>query len=120
MVEASEHYVDGHYRILRVDGEGFRLYSIDVYAKLRGEPLKCDEEMNVGEVKLCYVRTGLCEAVSSIVQGSAELVNLRLPTTPSEDPAGGSHVKARDLCVSEAVKAFGERLGEILRPTLGG
>ncbi|MDM7275444.1 MAG: hypothetical protein P3X22_004920 [Thermoprotei archaeon] len=120
MIEVSEHYVGGHYRILKVDGEGFRLYSIDVYAKLHREPQSCDEEISVGEVKLCYVKTGLCEAVFSIVQDSAELVNLRLHTTPLEDPAGGSHVKAGELCLSEALKTFGEGLGEVLRPTLGG
>lgn len=120
MVEVSEYYVDGHYRILKVDSEDSRLYSIDVYVKLQAEPQKCSREISLGDVRLCYVKTGLCEALISIVQGSVEIVNLRLLATPLEDPAGGSHVKARDLCLSEALRMFGEGLGEVLRPTFRG
>jgi hypothetical protein len=99
----AEELLNGHYRVLRVDYDGRRVYSIDYYIRLNNAP-KCVEKLSLGDVTLCYVRLGLCEAVVSIVGSVVELISARLSVEVEGDPAGGSLVKAREICSAEISK----------------
>ena len=101
-----EELFNGHYRVLRVDYRSSRVYSVDYYARLQ-KPPECDDKLELGSVTLCYRKLSLCEAVISIVGDVVELISLRLTTNTSEDPAGGSLSKARELCIGEASKLLG-------------
>ena len=101
-----EELFDRHYRVLRVDYGDSRVYSVDYYARLQKNP-ECDDKLELGGVTLCYKKLGLCEAIISIVGDMVELISLRLTTSISGDPAGGSLGKARELCLGEASKLLG-------------
>ncbi len=105
-----EEFANKHYRVLRVDYGGRRVYSIDYYIRL-GKAPECGEKLSLEDVTLCYVKLGLCEAVVSIVNDVIELINARLIVEAEEDPAGGSPVKAREVCLAEISKHL-EALGK--------
>ncbi len=110
-----EHWITPHRRALIAEQEGVRVYSIDVYLKLKGRPEQCDDGPEAGKARLCYVRKGGCEAVVSLTPGIAELISVRLYTTPEGDPAGGDPVKALQLCSQELAPRLGVGVEEVLR-----
>ncbi len=110
-----EHWITQHRRALLVEQEGVRVYSIDVYLRLSGRPERCDDGPAAGEARLCYVRSGGCEAVVSETPGTLELISVRLYTGPDEDPAEGDPVRALQLCSRQLAPLLGVRVDEVLR-----
>ncbi len=98
-----EELFNKHYRVLRVDYGVERVYNIDFYFRLSKTPT-CHDTLSLDNVTLCYVKLGLCEAVVSIVGSVVELINAKLYTKASEDPAEGSLAKAREICLAEVLK----------------
>lgn len=110
----EEEVFDDHYRVVKIVQGDKVVYSIDYYSRLAGDP-ECDAHLETGSspARLCYYRlTPNCEAVIVKTPGRTELVNLRLYTTTSEDPAHGSPGEARKICLERAAKlleTYGER-----------
>jgi len=111
----EEHWITPHRRALIVDAGGKRVYSIDVYVKLAGEPRGCKAGPRAGRARLCYVTSGECEAVVSVTPGYVELISLRLEAEAGRDPAGGDPVEALKLCASRIADSLGVSVEEILR-----
>lgn len=110
-----DHWITPHRRAVVVEEAGRRVYSIDVYLKLPGEPKGCVEGPSTGRARLCYVSEGSCEAVVSVTPGFVELISLRFYADPSSDPAKGDPVEALKLCSEKIAEVLGVRSEEVLR-----
>ncbi|MEM1685497.1 MAG: hypothetical protein QXO93_01520 [Acidilobaceae archaeon] len=105
-VVVEEEYFDKFYRVLRIDSGSTRTYSIDVYMRLNNR-LDCNSSISLDNVTICYHKLSQCEAVIVETPGRLELVNLRLITTTTSDPAEDSLLRARELCLDEARRILG-------------
>ena len=119
MMRVRESYVSRHFRVVTVEGEGDKLYSIDYYARLRAKP-RCDNSLSLRGVELCYTNLGGgCWAVVLVTSEGVELINLRLVARDG-DPAEGDPVKALKICESRADSALGGLIEWRISPGGGG
>ena len=103
-VKVRVEYVDAHHRVVVIDNGLERLYSIDVYFRLKTPPRACASTLDVGgPARLCYIPvTDNCEAVLVVTPDRVEVVNLRYRAPVNSDPFGGSAEKAREECIERA------------------
>ena len=95
----EERWFEGHYRVVKVEAGGVRLYSIDFYCK----PVNCSglkpiaslEKVSLYEATL----KGPCKAVILSTPQGLEAISLRLIARVEEDPAGGDPGRAREICL---------------------
>ncbi len=100
LVEEAWH--SEHERILKiVDGRRV-IYSIDYYVRLQSPPGtgELEEHLRLGPVTLYSLTLeGGCSAIILSTPKGYELISLRLTADLGEDPAGGSPLNAREICV---------------------
>ena len=101
-IRVVEEYFDKFYRVIMVERDGERLYSIDVYIPIEKLELSCSMtlENEHSNAKLCYTDIGGgCTGVILGVNENMEIINLRYLTRVDEDPFTGNLSKARDFCL---------------------
>ncbi|MCE4611360.1 MAG: hypothetical protein F7B17_05255 [Desulfurococcales archaeon] len=95
----EERWFEEHYRVVKVEAEGVRLYSIDFYCK----PVSCRGAkplVSLGKASLYEAPLdGPCKAMILATPEGMEAISLRLVVSVSEDPAGGDPGRARELCL---------------------
>jgi hypothetical protein len=108
-VIVREHYFQEHYRVVVIENDAERLYSIDVYKLLPTVPKGCTSWLDVGSPsRLCYMPLNeSCEAVIVVTPERVEVVNLRFKTSIASDPYRGDAARAREECISALDKILG-------------
>ena len=95
----EERWFEGHYRVVKVEAEGVRLYSIDFHCK----PVNCSGArllVSLGRTSLYEAPLeGPCKAVILSTPEGMEAISLRLVARVEDDPAGGDPGRAREICL---------------------